>query len=181
MTCAWCNDPVDARAGTRFCSTRCRVASHRATPPAELRERARWIRHRAKVPITAWNRPASSTNSATWTCYDEAAASSAGDGLGFVLNGDGVACIDLDHCLDGSTLAPWAQDVLTRAGRTYVEISPSGTGLHIFGYGHVGHGRRIDGLEFYDRGRYICFTGRRFRRSPLVLADISAALVVPMT
>src|SRR5690606_40768293 len=78
----------------RYCSTRCRVAAHRARPklPAELTERARWVRHEDKRPITPDGRAASSTDPSTWSTYREAARSQVGDGLGFVL-GDGIACL----------------------------------------------------------------------------------------
>ena len=98
------------------------------------------------------------------------------DGVGFVLNGDGVACIDLDDCLHDGVLDDWAADIVARCPRTYIEISPSGRGLHIFGYATVGKGRNLGGVEVYDRGRYICVTGQRFGDFPRRLSDISAAV-----
>ena len=39
-------------------------------------------------------------------------ASKAGVGVGYVLaEGDGIVCIDLDHCLDDGKLAPWARTI----------------------------------------------------------------------
>lgn len=104
-----------------------------------------------------------------------------GVGIGFVLSDvDDIVCIDLDHCLspDG-TLAPWAADIVSRAGATYVEISPSGDGLHIFGYASVRQGRRIRraggyAVELYSDGRYIAMTGNRFRNAPSSLLNINA-------
>lgn len=104
--------------------------------------------------------------------YYIAADSDAGDGLGFAL-GDGVACIDLDHCLVDGVLADWAAPVVDACRGTYMEISPSGDGLHIFGFAHVGKGRKRGGLEVYDRGRYMTVTMRRYKRAPLVLRDLS--------
>lgn len=96
-------------------------------------------------------------------------------GVGFVLNGDGVACVDLDHCVnpDGS-LDPWAREVLALAPRTYVEVSPSGSGLHVFGFASVGVGRRLGLVEVYDRARYMTVTGRVFRGAPSRLADMQS-------
>lgn len=139
-------------------------------------EEARWLRHRRKVPVQVDGRAASSTNPRTWTTYEAAARSRTGDGLGFVLAGDGIACIDLDHCLIGDVLEPWAQEIVDRCPRTYVEVSPSGTGLHIFGLATVGVGRNMGGIEFYDRGRYMTVTGRRFGSFPRTLADISGLI-----
>lgn len=182
--------PVKARSVMRLCSPRCRQRASRARRaaaanhpiPAEMRNAPRWVRYtRAKVPLTAEGRAASSTAPATWTTYDTAAASTIGAGTGFVLDGSGIVCIDLDHCLTGNQLAPWAQDILDQAPDTYVEISASGTGLHLFGYGHVAKGRRIrrdDGanIEVYGNGRYIAITGHPYRNAPNTLADLSGLI-----
>lgn len=177
MTCDACGRQLHARAGTRFCSTACRMRAHRGhVVPLRMRRLDRWIRHVAKVPRTVAGRAASSTDPATWSTFDEALASRVGDGLGFVLAADGIACIDLDHCLDGGVLADWAREILDACGPTYVEVSPSGTGLHVFGRGTVGKGRRHDGIECYDRGRYMTVTGRRFECAPVRLSRIQSAL-----
>ncbi|MET9409702.1 hypothetical protein ABZX90_28625 [Streptomyces sp. NPDC002935] len=128
--------------------------------------------------------PASSTDPRTWSTHKDAAASSAGVGLGFVLSDeDDIVCVDLDHCLNPLTgqLAPWASAIVRDAGTTYVEVSPSGDGLHIWGYATIRQGRRIrrpDGtaVEIYGTGRYIAMTGRRHGSSPSILADLSAVV-----
>ncbi|MEW1551349.1 DNA primase [Streptomyces tsukubensis] len=188
-TCEQCSTalPLMARRHARFCGTRCRSRAHRvakATPfPADLTTRDRWVRRSAdKVPLTTGATPASSTNPRTWSSYKNAAASTVGAGLGFVLSDDDdIVCLDLDHCIDRLTgrMAPWAAAILRDAGTTYVEVSPSGDGLHIFGYATVRQGRRIrrsDGtaVEIYGQGRYIAMTGRRHGKSPSSLADVSA-------
>ncbi|MFF4070903.1 bifunctional DNA primase/polymerase [Streptomyces chartreusis] len=181
--------PLAARAHARTCSTRCRVALHRATKkrviPLELTTRDRWVRRAGdKRPLTTTGRAASSTDARTWSTYRNATESVAGVGLGFVLSDvDDVVCIDLDHCLNPLTgrLAPWAAAIIRDAGATYVEVSPSGDGLHIWGRADVRQGRRIrrpDGtaVEIYGTGRYIAMTGRRHGDSPSVLADVSDAV-----
>lgn len=175
---------ASARSVARFCSTRCRVAAHRARKavPTEMRAKTRWVRRSAgKAPLTAAGRAASSTDPRTWCSYAEAKASPAGVGLGFVLNGDGIVCVDLDHCVDEhGHLAGWAQQVLDRMPATYVEVSPSGTGLHVFGLGSVERGRLIRrggvAVEVYGRGRYIGVTGHRYGDAPARLADVSEAI-----
>ena len=176
MNCTWCAAPMTKRRGASTCSTRCRVAKSRVAFPDAMTSVDRWIRHRAKVPLTVRNYGASSTNPATWSTFDRAKDSGVGDGLGFVLNGDGIACIDLDHCITDGVLAPWAQSIVDQCRGTYIEVSLSGTGLHIFGYANVGTGRNLGGVEVYDRGRYIAVTGRRWRRAPLELFDISVVV-----
>lgn len=173
MTCAQCHQLFTARTGAVTCSTRCRVALSRRQPPRELMALPRWVRHRNKVPLTVGGRNASSTNPATWSDFATVSESHIGDGVGFVLNGDGIACIDLDHCLVDGRPVVWAREILARCPATYVEVSPSGTGLHIFGFAEVGKGRRGDGVEVYDRGRYMTVTGRRYSKFPATLADIS--------
>ena len=185
MGCGWCGERV-ARNGARgrtatYCSTRCRVAAHRdrVKLPAEVASKGRWVRHDRKRPVTPAGRPASSTDTATWSSLADVDASDAGDGIGFVLNGDGVACLDLDHCLlpDGS-LEPWAANLLDLVPPTWIEVSPSGTGLHVWGTATVGKGRMLKrpnggAVEVYDRGRYITVTRNAFRRSPRRLADLT--------
>lgn len=185
--CAECEGPMPllARAHAITCSPRCRQRrsrAHRAVP-AELRARDRWVRRdAAKVPLTAGTgRPASSTAPATWTSHAEAVRSPYGTGLGYVLaDGDDVVVIDLDHCLDGGRLAPWAAEILAACPPTYTEVSPSGTGLHIWGRGRLTRGRRIrrdDGaaIEAYSCGRYIAL-GHRYHQAPLHLADLTEVL-----
>lgn len=133
-----------------------------------------------KRPITPSGKPASSTDSATWSPLAAVdAAGARGDGLGFVLNGDGIACIDIDHCVrpDGS-LEPWAARLVRRVPKTWIEVSPSGTGLHVWGIATVGTGRHVKlpgggQVEVYDRGRYITVTRAPYRKSPRTLADLT--------
>jgi len=167
----------------RYCSNACTVAAHRARPviPAALVRRDRWIRYTAnKVPLTIDGRPASSTDPNTWATFDQAQASSVGVGMGFVLNGDGLVCVDLDHALEGRELLPWAADVLDGAPATWVEVSPSGTGLHVWGWGDVERGRRfsVPGgmVEVYGTGRYLTVTGRPFAGSGRRLGRIEEYL-----
>jgi primase-polymerase (primpol)-like protein len=170
-----------------YCSPRCRTAAYRArrtegTIPAEMRARDRWVRRsRSKAPLRAdTGQGASVTDPADWTTHRAAAASPHGAGLGFVLDGDGLVCIDLDHCLDGDQIADWAAAILQDCPPTYTEISPSGTGLHLWGLGHLDHGRRIrrpDGaaIEIYGTGRYIAL-GYRHQDAPAELADLTEVI-----
>ena len=177
MVCSWCSSSVSflARGDSRFCSPRCRLAAHRALPARELREIPRWLRWSAtKVPLTADGGAASSTNPATWCDYATAAASTAGVGVGFVLSPtDRIVCVDLDHCLDGrGRPTRWAADLLADIPATYVEVSPSGDGLHVWGFADVAKARKSPGIEVYGSGRYLTVTARRWRHSRSSLAEI---------
>lgn len=166
--------PVLARSHAVTCSPRCRKRRSRAVSvPAELRERPRWVLHtEAKVPVTPDDRPASSTDPDTWSSWERV---SEAPRRGFVLDGDGIVCIDLDHCLSGGRLASWAAELLAVVPATFVERSVSGTGLHVWGWAEVEGGRVIrDGrsVEVYGTGRYIAVTGRRWADAPAHLGDI---------
>jgi len=108
---------------------------------------------------------ASSVDSASWSSFAEASASSVGVGLGFVLNGDGVGCYDLDHCFVDGVPSAEAVEFVKSLNPFYVEVSPSGDGLHAWVYAEKAQGfrRRIGGLnvEFYTHGRYLTVTGNR--------------------
>lgn len=100
-----------------------------------------------------------------------------GDGLGFAL-GNGFACIDLDHCMDAShRLLPWAKMILAPVeGKTYVEVSPSGDGLHIWGTCEERKGVRTRDLmnaEAYSQGRYMTVTMKPYGNAVDRLADIT--------
>ena len=190
-TCQHCHRPLSpfARADSLYCSGRCRVAAHRvrhadASPlPAALRDCARWVRHdAAKRPLTVNGHGASSTNARTWATYAAAHASTVGNGIGFVLSAlDDIICLDIDGCLVDDGLAPWAAIILDALPRrTYVEVSPSGSGLHVWGLGRLDRGRvvSVDGgkVEIYSTGRYITVTERPYANAPSHLADISGVI-----
>ena len=121
----------------------------------------------SKRPVTVSGRPASSTDSRTWSDFKTASASSAGVGLGFVL-GDGIGCYDFDHCLIDGKLADWAAEAIRDIPERVIfsEISQSSEGVHVFVEAEEGPGRKIrDGrnIERYTAGRYIAVTGRAFK------------------
>lgn len=191
--CERCGGPLDLLKPGRvpkYCSTRCRVAAYRAKVPTELRSRARWVEWKptrrpsrdldgqrvwktTKRPVQPNGQPASSTNPSTWSRFAQVKDQPR---KGFVL-GDGIGCIDLDHCLVGGKLTAAAEAFLARMPKTYVEVSPSGDGLHVWGWlpERPGTKRVLDGLsvETYSVGRYITVTGRPFRGSVPRLGDLS--------
>jgi primase-polymerase (primpol)-like protein len=129
----------------------------------------------SRRPITATGAAASSTNPATWATYAAVRDAKAGHGVGFML-GEGIGCIDLDKCLTNGRLESWAQAIVDRCPATYIEVSPSGTGLHIFGYltPAPGRGQRAGvRIEVYSRDRFMTVTGRRWNGAPSTLADIT--------
>lgn len=177
-TCEWCGISIVSKRGdAKYCSAAHRIYAHRAQKaaggiPAEMIRRDRWVRYAPnKAPLRITGHAASSTDASTWSPYTEAVNSRAGVGLGYVL-GDGIGCIDLDHCLTYREPSPAAQQLLARHPGAYIEVSPSGHGLHIWGLMPEGPGRREnrDGLsiETYSTGRYITITGDVYQHGQLL-------------
>ena len=159
--------------------------------PETLTEREAWVCWRykfdtdrdewTKVPVDADTGGfAKSTDPDTWVSFATALAyhERAGtdtDGVGFVVHdGDTVLGLDLDDCREPETgdLEAWAAELLEDVS-TYAEVSPSGTGLRLFGLGFVPDGGNrgdVDAgaghLEMYDSGRYLTVTGQRVDGSP---------------
>lgn len=177
MHCELCAIEINRAPQARFCGDDCRDLYRRLSRsiPDDLRVLNRWVRYsESKVPLTVDGRPASSTDSSTWVSYRRAvAAARVGVGIGFVLNGDGIVCVDLDRCIhrDGR-IAPWAVQIIRELGPTWVENSPSGQGLHIWGRGFVERGRRQGRIEVYGTGRYMTVTGKRVRNMPVALGEL---------
>lgn len=191
-SCAECSGPMPmtARRDALYCDGKCRVRAHRRrarenTIPEQLRAADRWMRFRlvpragkmTKVPTQVNGRNAKSTAPSTWSSYAGASVSKVGAGLGFAL-GDGFACLDLDQCVapDGS-LSDLAQRILALNPDAWVELSVSGTGLHVWGLMDEQPGRMLPGLEVYSQGRFIAL-GTTYRRGglhPLRVPELVAA------
>jgi hypothetical protein len=73
--------------------------------------------------------------------------------------------IDLDDAVQDGELLPWAQEIVNRFSRTYIELSPSFTGLKIYCRGTKPAGRassvqlEAGAIEVYSSGRFFAFTG----------------------
>ena len=130
-----------------------------------------------KVPINPHTgNLGSSTDPASWGTLVQAKARAARDdlaGMGFVFTDSPFAGVDLDHCRDAATgaIEPWALEII-RELDSYSEVSPSGTGVHVFVKGDKPGGScklKRDGggeIEIYDSGRYFTFTGDHLEGTP---------------
>lgn len=128
-----------------------------------------------KPPMHPSGRYASVTNSDSWCEYEEAreaVSSGVFDALGFVMTQDcpDITVIDLDDCVDGKKIKPWAVEIV-KAAKSYTEFSPSGTGLRIIMHGATFHGQfenDAQGVEVYVAGsrRYLTITGRLVSPQP---------------
>lgn len=156
--------------------------------PDGLREMDQWVcwkqklhenkdgsKRWTKVPVDAAGGGfASSTDDETWVDFrtavgtfnmtDELA------GVGVVIHeGDDLIGIDVDDCRDPETgELDDAVEALLSDVDTYVEVSPSGTGLRIFVFGSVETGVGCEAelpgeahIERYTTGRYLTVTGHQ--------------------
>ena len=130
--------------------------------PRELKSIPRWVLWRAnkkdgkwtKVPMQVNGDPAKTNDPATWADFQTAwkayyENAETFDGLGLVLNGDGLVGIDMDHVVAGGKIKEEARRIVEIMAGTYTELSPSGTGIRIFCRGDLPDGGRKKGdFEF---------------------------------
>lgn len=165
--------------------------------PKALRRRRRWVAWQpqwrgfgvgwAKVPHhpTRLARvPAKPSNAGSLEqvlASVQAADPDSAYGIGFVLDRrDGIVCVDLDDCRDpdSGTVTPAASDIVGALG-SYTELSPSGTGLHVWLRGVVPHDRpnlRAPGVEIYSHARFIAVTNHRLPGTPAGIGRSDYAL-----
>jgi putative DNA primase/helicase len=131
-----------------------RYSPNLASIPDELKALTQWVCWRAepddsgrmtKVPYkTSGRSKAKSNEPTTWGTFEQAVSHwRANDwvtGIGICFDGKLIG-IDLDHCIEGGALAPWAAGIL-RDLATYAERSPSGSGVHLLAWGELPDGRR---------------------------------------
>ncbi len=137
--------------------------------PEEMKKLKRFVGWRkeelngkvAKLPFSLidgkandWNHPK------RWIDFNEAKTKN--KPLGFVLvEEDRIICIDLDHAIQDGKLTPMAKEVVENFAGTYMEVSQSGKGIHIFAQGTIPDNLNLSsrGIEIYKKNRYIALTG----------------------
>jgi len=161
-----------------------------ANIPPELKALRRWAVWKAiwnperekydKVPYDGNHRGLSTKLVESWGDYDSAAMTlrlnpTRYHGLGLVLTGiTDVVGIDLDNCREGTTIAPWAREIVESMG-SYTEISPSGTGLRILAHGSTEDdwNNHDVGIEVYGghTARFLTITGDTSKPRPMTAAN----------
>ena len=152
-----------------------------------------------KVPFIVgsnFQRKAKSSDSATWTDFNTAVASTELNhvqGIGFVVGGRaieaGLIGVDIDGCRNPETgeITDWADEIVQQLV-SYTEITPSETGVRVWLIGKlvgdekmfkldpsIGYGDKVQ-IEIYDSGRYFTVTGDPLFEEP---ADIESRDLTP--
>jgi putative DNA primase/helicase len=156
--------------------------------PSALKARAQWVAWKLflqknqrggenewkKLLLNpATGRAAKTNDPGTWGTFEQALdyyRRHRTDGIGYVLSDDDpFVGIDLDDCLDpeANALSDEAQNLIVQFA-TYAEISPSRTGIKLFGIGVLPQGckHHVDEIEVYDQLRWFAVTGQRLPGCP---------------
>jgi len=175
------------------------TSAHFAAIPACLKERRQFVlwrgRDRAnqpgkldKIPVNPYDLDhASTTDALTWGTFDQCAAALEtalegwhaadptgyrGGGIGYVFTTDDpYVGIDLDGCVNDATwvIEAWAQEYVDTL-KSYTEVTPSQTGLHILCEGSLPPGgRRKGAVEMYSEGRFFTLTGWHVDGTPATI------------
>jgi putative DNA primase/helicase len=145
--------------------------------PEYLKIRPQWVVWKYELRKGEWTKApysattferASVTDLMTWTTFDDAWAAwnveEQFDGIGFVFcSGAPFVGIDLDKCrnLETGEIEPWASEILERFEVVeHLEVSPSGTGVHLITRGKLRVGTNRAGIEIYGQERFFTITGR---------------------
>ena len=132
---------------------------------------------KTKIPInprTYGN--AMSNNPETWSSFGYTKTkfiSPKVDGIGFMLPLDGsMTMIDLDHCVDDDgNLNNFARSIMNRFKDTYMELSQSGKGVHIFCFGGVPNAVKTNAIEIYSKTRFCAMTGNCINKQEVMNYD----------
>lgn len=149
--------------------------------PNELKQYNNWVcfkfvnrnGKKSKVPFNPISgQMAKSNDMSTWCTYDVAVNNAARyDGIGFQFSNSPFVGVDIDHCKDGDNISVPALDIIDTL-KSYTEISPSGTGVHIICKGNAPDGgNRKDNIEIYSEGRYFTVTGKIFNSNYTAVND----------
>ena len=157
--------------------------------PQTLRRLPRWIwwdKHK-KPHSAVTGELIDPTNPKCGVSYEEAVdymmLEPSASGLGFIL-GEGVAGIDIDGAFDETgCLHSDASAIVEMMKPCYMERSPSGSGIHILGFGTKSSAackkplQASKLLEVYDKDRYFTVTGDRLPESETDLTDLTPRLL----
>jgi primase-polymerase (primpol)-like protein len=135
-----------------------------------MRKERRWVTYDwpSLAPVQSNGQPASVTDPATWASYPQVRGRK---NKGYVL-GNNVGCVRVLHCVDpntGAVQSGVAEILAPLMTTTYIEVSPMGDGVHVFGVMNEDDGwmRQVADITFelYSRDQFVPVTGNRYSRS----------------
>lgn len=161
--------------------------------PDELRALKQWVMWRyvwkdeqkawAKVPMQPDGTAASTTDPTTWSTFDSVVLAfnqrvGYFSGIGFVFTREsGYVGIDIDEAVEWTEIdgvkcpvfGDWIKRTIAKIGETYVEYSPSRTGVHLIVKANPKQAVKFTegGFEIYAEGRYFTMTGDVIDNSPV--------------
>jgi len=149
--------------------------------PEKLKSLPQWVVRKGKIPIDPRSgQGAKAGVPSTWATFEEAVSVRGYDGIGFQFaSGSTLAGVDLDHVRDSQSgeIELWAQHIIKQLN-SYTEISPSGTGVHIFVEAPdlTLHRNKTtvsgnQAIEIYNQNRYFTVTGNHLRGTPLEIRE----------
>jgi primase-polymerase (primpol)-like protein len=172
------------RGGKMRTSTRKKIVKLQSNVPGALRKYKQWVAWRSsnetgreqKIPIDpVTGKNASVSDPKTWTSFERAIdflKKGQADGIGFVLTKDDpFVAVDLDDCVDAAGCVGDEIWAYIQAQHSYVELSPSNTGLHVWVHGEIPRNVRKNGTEVYAKDRFMTATGRRVKGSAVEIGS----------
>lgn len=138
-----------------------------------------------KLPVSPYTgKVCDAHDRSQWVSLQEAQASGKGNGVAFVFaDSDPFFFLDIDHCLTADGWSPLAVHLCQQFAGCFVEVSQSGTGLHILGTrldsGEHGCRNGQYGLELYTTGRFCALTFTGCSGSLAHGVDLTPLLTLP--
>ena len=132
-----------------------------------------WQRN-TKIPYSAlYDGRAKSNDPSTWSVFEKAWKKYSEHpeqygGVGLAISKQyRLVFIDLDHCIKDGIISEEAAEILELCRDQYVEISQSGTGIHILVLGDLEKGFKNSraGVEMYCENRFCAMTGSTITNS----------------
>ena len=156
-----------------------------ASIPDEMKQESRWLVYRMeprpdgrknKIPYDP-KTGRKANNPELGVTYQEAlSAVKDYSGLGFYVEPP-YLCVDLDGCIDPKTgdVSEEASQIV-RDLNTFAEVSPSFTGIHVWGKGtKPGTACRRDRMELYTEKRFITISGIQVPGTPKEIRNVDIA------
>jgi primase-polymerase (primpol)-like protein len=145
--------------------------------PEEMKKEKSWVVRKGKLPFQTNGHPADSTNPETWNTFIQCMSIvSEFDGIGFVFSEDSeIMGVDFDHIYENGV---WDTEALEEilSLNSYAEMSPSGSGVHVYVKANIEKALKCGGREMYAKQRYFTVTGNHLENTPYEINQAQEAV-----